>query len=161
MLCKQATGCLCLSVSRVCNNLLLKILFNMKLMEKTDMRINQGHMYLQHTPPRKILCFCWHFLSEIGLSCACSPKPTALMCELSSAKYPALGGHQPQSVHVPLGCVLDGVAAVRCVLRQARVWLRLNPSAREGLGRTMDATSKGEGRSWDLSVRINSSLIGQ
>lgn len=88
-------------------------------MEKTDIRINQGHMYLRHTPPHTVLRLCWHFLSEIGLSCAHSPNPTALMCELGSAQYPALGSHRPQSVRVLLGP--SRTAAVRCVLRQGRV----------------------------------------
>lgn len=83
------------------------------------------------------------------------------MCEHSTAKYPSLGGHHPQSVHVLLGLVLYSAASVHCVLGQRRVWVRLNPSAHEGLVQTMDAISKGDGSLYDIFARINFSLICQ
>lgn len=82
------------------------------------------------------------------------------MCKHSSAKYPALGGHHPRSIHVLLGLVLYSVASVCCVLGQRSVWVKLNPSAHEGLVQKMDATSKSEGSLY-IFAKINSSLIGQ
>lgn len=116
-------------------------------------------MSLQHAPPHTNLCFCWHFLSEIGLSCAGLAQPhSPHMCTFLCEVHPTAIAHRPS---MSLRPHLYGVASVFGVLRQRRVWVKMNPSEYEGLAQTVAATKKGKGSLYDIFARINSSLISQ
>lgn len=66
-------------------------------------------MSLQHAPPHTNLCFCWHFLSEIGLSCAGLAQPhSPHMCTFLCEVHPTAIAHHPS--------MLSSASSVRCGL---------------------------------------------